>query len=109
MDKAPLQLSHSTMTDRISDCIRGDKFEEFITAQKLLVYVEKKLKNSDNLLWQVLLMNLKRRAEFTINDYSTSVSTQKENASPSEIVKYFFETEDDDDDIVVVTIQNKKC
>ena len=101
MDKAPLQLSHSTMTDRISDCIRGVKFEEFITAQKLLVSVEEKLRQPAN---QLFLMNLKRRAEFTINDYSTSVSTQKENASPCEIVKYPFETENDDDDDILVTI-----
>ena len=40
--KALLRLSHSTMTDRNSDCIRGEKFEEFITAQQLLVSVEKK-------------------------------------------------------------------
>ena len=72
MGKALLPLSHSTMTDRNSDCIRGDKFEEFITAQKLLVSVEKKLKNSDNLLRQVLLMKLKRRAEHIINDYNRS-------------------------------------
>ena len=89
------------MTDRISDCFRGDKFEEFITAQKLLVSVEKKLKNTDNLLRQVLLMKLKRRAEHIINDYNRSGSTQNENTSPSEIVKYSFEIEDDDDDILV--------
>ena len=46
-------------------------------------------------------MKLKRRAEFIINDYKTSSSTQKVNASPSEIVKYSFEIEDDDDDILV--------
>ena len=103
VDKAPLQLSHSTMTDRTSDFIRGDNFDEFKAAQRLLVSVEKKLKNTDNLLRQVLLMNLKRRADYVINDYNRSGSTQNEK------VKYPFETEDDDDDIVVVTIQNKKC
>ena len=89
------------MTDRNSDCIRGDKFEEFITAQKLLVSVEKKLKNTDNLLRQVLLMKLKRRAEHIINDYNRSGSTQNENTNPIEIVNYSFEAEDDDDDVLV--------
>ena len=89
------------MTDRNSDCIRGDKFEEFITAQKLLVSVEKKLQNTDNLLRQVLLRKLKRRAEHIINDYNRSGLTQNENTSQIEIVKYSFETEDDDDDILV--------
>ena len=97
MGKALLRLSHSTMTDRNSDCIRGDKFEEFITAQKLLVSVEKKMENTDNLLRQVLLRKLKRRAEHIINDYNRSGSTQNENASTSE-------NNDDDDDDILVTI-----
>ena len=90
------------MTDRNSDCIRGDKFEEFITAQKLLVSVEKKMKNTDNLLRQVLLMKLKRRAEHIINDYKRSGSSQTGNTSPIEIVNYSLEAEDDDD--VLITI-----
>ena len=72
-----------------------------MTAQKLLVSLEKKLKKSDNLLRYVLLMKLKRRAEFIINDYNRSGSTQNENTNPIEIVNYSFEAEDDDDDIQV--------
>ena len=44
---------------------------------------------------------MKRRAEHIINDYNRSGSTQNEDTCPSEIVKYFFETEDDDDYILV--------
>ena len=60
-----------------------------------------KLKNTDNLLRQGLSKNMKRRAEHIINDYNRSGSTQNEDTCPSEIVKYFFETEDDDDYILV--------
>ena len=44
---------------------------------------------------------MKRRAEHIINDYNRSGSTQNVDTCPSEIVKYFFETEDDDDYILV--------
>ena len=44
---------------------------------------------------------MKRRAEHIIDDYNRSGSTQNENTSPIEIVKYPFEIEDDDDDILV--------
>ena len=72
-----------------------------MNAQKLLVSVEKKLKNTDKLLRQVLLMKLKRRAEFIINDYNRSGSTQNENTNPIEIINYSFEADNDDDDVLV--------
>ena len=63
-----------------------------------------KLENTDKLLRQVLLKNMKGRAEHIINDYNRNGSTQNEDTCPSEIVKYFFENEDDGDDDILVTI-----
>ena len=56
-----------------------------------------KLKNTDDLLRQVIIKNLKRRADNIINDFNTSESNQNADAILTGIVKYTFEAEDEDE------------
>ena len=96
------------MSDRVSDDVINERFEEFITAHQTLVYVEKEMANTENRRRWAFLRNLKRKAEDIIKEFNASDSRQQiaeepvNDTNPHRRGGSHLDEEDDEDDVNVI-------